>query len=391
VSARAIETRRDLLSGLERRREEIGLEIFARVRAIGLDEERPDPEYVEGLRLAVEAAIDHTIEAFGRESDRPLEVPHRVLAQARLAARHGVTLDTVLRRYLAGHAVLGDFLVEEAAHLRVSTGELRRILRAAAAETDRMLAAVSTAYVSELVSTPAASREQRRLEIVRRALDGELVDVGNLGYDVDRFHVGIVFGGSQMEEALASLVARRDAVHLHVAGDDGLLWAWIGRNEGLSPREIQAALAAVLPVGPRVGIGEPLFGRTGWRLTHEQARAALFVAERSSEQVVRYADVAVLASAIKDELLTTSLKAIYLDPLEETRGDVGVLRDTLRAYFAADRSASSTAAALGVTRNTVTNRIRAIEERIGHLRPSLAADLSLALRLDELKSTDRTI
>jgi DNA-binding PucR family transcriptional regulator len=145
-----------------------------------------------------------------------------------------------------------------------------------------------------------------------------------------------------------------------------------------------------MSVGPGVGVGEPLFGRTGWRLTHEQARAALFVAERSSEQIVRYADVAVLASALKDELLTTSLKAIYLDPLEETRGEAGVLRDTLRAYFVADRSASSTAAALGVSRNTVTNRIRSIEQRIGHLRPSRAADLSLALRLDELQSTRRT-
>ncbi len=55
-------------------------------------------------------------------------------------------------------------------------------------------------------------------------------------------------------------------------------------------------------------------------------------------------------------------------------------RETLRAYFEADRNVSSTAAALGVDRRTVRNRIGAIEELLGRpLRGSLA-DLEIALR-----------
>jgi PucR C-terminal helix-turn-helix domain len=390
VSARTAGSHRGLLSALALRREEIGQEILARVRAIQGGRGSLDPEYVESLRLAVEAAIDHTIKASGRVGDLPLEMPERVLAQARFAARRNVPLETVLRRYLAGHAVLGDFFVEEATRLRMGSVELRGILRAAAAETDRMLAAVSAAYVSELDSAPVASGDQRRLETVRRALDGELVDLTNLGYELERLHLGIVSRGSEAKPVVLGLAAQLDAACLVLAGDDGLFWAWFGRREGLSSEKIRAAFTAALPADRRVGIGEPVRGRFGWRLTHEQARAALLVAERSADPVVRYAEVAVLASAINDELLTASLQALYLDPLEEKRGDAEVLRETLRAYLAADRSASSTAAALGVTRNTVTNRIRAVEERIGHLRPSLTADLTLALRLDDLKSTDRT-
>ncbi len=53
-------------------------------------------------------------------------------------------------------------------------------------------------------------------------------------------------------------------------------------------------------------------------------------------------------------------------------------RETLRAYFAADRNISSTAAALGVDRRTVTNRIRAIEDLFGRPLKDFATDLETA-------------
>ena len=56
-------------------------------------------------------------------------------------------------------------------------------------------------------------------------------------------------------------------------------------------------------------------------------------------------------------------------------------RDTLRAYFAAERNVSSTAAALGVDRRTVRNRIRAIEDLVGRPLNLIAADLEIALRV----------
>ena len=58
-------------------------------------------------------------------------------------------------------------------------------------------------------------------------------------------------------------------------------------------------------------------------------------------------------------------------------------RETLRAYFASGRNISSTAAALGVDRRTVTNRIRAIEDLFGRPLGDFATELETALRLDD--------
>jgi PucR C-terminal helix-turn-helix domain/GGDEF-like domain len=380
--------RRDLIAGLESRRDEISQETFSRVRAIGGGDRVSDPIYVEGLRMAVEAAIDHTIEASVRHAHTPLEVPEKVLVQARLAARKGVPLETVLRRYIAGHTIVSDFLLAEAGRLRLTQTEIQHVLRSSAAETDRTIAAISSAYASHSDRFEGGSEDRRRAEWVRRLLDGELVDQEEFGYAFDNFHIALVGRMSDEGDAIASLGKQVDAIPLVSHGQDGLLWAWLARRARLDTDRIAGALTEIIGPGAEIGLGECAQGRSGWRLSHEQARAALSVADRTTSRVVRYAEVAMLASAVNDELLATSLRALYLDPLEDIRGDAETLRKTLRAYFAAGRSASSAASALGVTRNTVTNRIRLTEERVGHLRPSRAAHLELALSLYEPEPAD---
>jgi DNA-binding PucR family transcriptional regulator len=132
-----------------------------------------------------------------------------------------------------------------------------------------------------------------------------------------------------------------------------------------------------------VTVGEPGEGLAGWRFSHQQAKAALPIAERRGKPVLRYADVAVLASIARDDLLATSLRRLYLEPLEGTRDGGRVARETLRAYFDAERNVSSTAAALGVDRRTVRNRLRGIEELLDRPLTGSLADLEIALRLDD--------
>src|SRR5665213_761206 len=57
-------------------------------------------------------------------------------------------------------------------------------------------------------------------------------------------------------------------------------------------------------------VGEPGAGVDGWRLTHRQAQAALLVALRrpGGPRLTRYVDVALLASALRDDVLTSSLR-----------------------------------------------------------------------------------
>jgi DNA-binding PucR family transcriptional regulator len=144
--------------------------------------------------------------------------------------------------------------------------------------------------------------------------------------------------------------------------------------------EALQALSDVLTGPIVVTVGEPAEGLTGWRLSHRQAKATLPIAERRKQPILCYADVALLASILRDDLVATSLYKLYLEPLERARDGGKVARETLRAYFAAERNISSTAAALGVDRRTVRNRICAIEELLGRPLKGSVAELEIALR-----------
>jgi len=365
---------------LRGRRAEIEQATRTRIFAVSVLPRAGGPEYAEGLRSAVSAGIDYGLEGIERGEERAPPVPEVLLAQARLAARSGVSLDTVLRRYFAGHTLLEDFLVEEAER-ELDPAALKRLLRSQAAIVDRLLAAVSKAYTEEAERRPE-SAERRRAERIERLLDGERLDTTELGYDFDGWHLGIVASGPGAEETIAALAKSLHRRLLSVRSEEGAVWAWLGSKRKLDPGEVEGLAARELPAGLSLALGEPGEGISGWRLSHRQARAGLSVALRRGEGVVRYAGVALLASMLSDDLLVTSLRELYLEPLER-EGDGEVLRKTLRAYFVADRNVSSTAAIVNVDRRTVTNRIRAVEERIGLPFDDHTVDLQMALRLAE--------
>ena len=162
------------------------------------------------------------------------------------------------------------------------------------------------------------------------------------------------------------------------------VWAWFGDRRRLAVTDLQTVLLLKLPPGVTLAIGEPAQGLNGFRLTHRQAEAAHLVAQHRQQSLTRYADVALLAFALRDEALARSLVDIYLTPLDDPRKSYLVLRETVRAYLAAERNATSAAAALGVARHTVESRIRKAEELLGRLLPACVAEIEVALRLDEL-------
>jgi DNA-binding PucR family transcriptional regulator len=83
-------------------------------------------------------------------------------------------------------------------------------------------------------------------------------------------------------------------------------------------------------------------------------------------------------------MLGRALIDVYVAPLNESRGGPPELLQTLRAYVASEYNASSAAAALGVARRTVENRLRTIEQRLGRALHPCPAELVVALLLDEL-------
>ncbi len=371
------EARIELSRRLNSRRSEIEQSVLARAHALSDPARIGDPEYVAGLRAAVSAAIDHGLAGIESAERNQPPVPAALLVQARLAARHGVSLDTVLRRYFAGYALLGDFLIEETEN--VGPAVLKSLLRIQATLFDRLLAAVSEEHARERKTRPDTT-EEHRAELVQRLLAGERLDPAALAYDLELAHVGLIAKGPGAAEAIREVAGGLDRRLLAVAGGEEIVWAWLGGRHSVAFEELRGFASSILPPEASLAVGEPGQGMDGWRLTHRQAKAALPIALRSPEGVIRYADVALLASILQDDLLATSLRQLYLEPLGCERDGGRRSRETLRAYFAADRNVSSTAAALGVSRNTVTNRLRAAEVRLDRPLSTCEADLEVALR-----------
>jgi hypothetical protein len=354
------------------------------VRLAAISEpQRSAPGYSEGFRAAVSAALEYLLVAVERPQRSSLQPPTAVLRQAETAARTGATLETVLRRCFAGYTLFGDFLIEEAEDGGLlQSGAMKQVLRDQASSFDRLVAAVTLEYTREAGRCSESVRE-RRAKLVEQLLAGEPGNPAELAYDFDAQHLGLLAKGIGAGQAVCDIAKSLDRRLLAVERLEGVVWAWLGSRRDISPAELQRLLSSDWPSGITVAIGEPTEGLSGWRLTHQQALAALPIAASSPHASVYYGDVALLASAIQDDLLAASLRTRYLAPLVAGRDGGAALRETLRAYLAADRNISSAAAMLGVNRRTVANRIRAIEERLNCPLRVCAAEIEVALRLAE--------
>jgi hypothetical protein len=376
-----------LAERLSSRRAEIEHATLTRVYGISDPAEVEDPNYTTGLREAVAAALEYGLAAIeGPATWAP--VPVQLLFQARYAARSGVSLDTVLRRYFAGFSLLGDFIVQEAnAKIAIPAAELQRAMRGEAAVFDRLVVSVAEEYMRESESRHHRSAEENRAAQVRMLLDGEMVDAPELGYDLDAWHIGAIAIGPGARDAMRDVAKRLDRRPLVVCVGQGTVWGWLGGKRKLASNEVLRLAESRWPAAAILALGEPGLGIEGWHLTHRQARAALPIASRGSRRLVGYAEVALLASALGDEVLASSLRDAFLAPLESYRDRGATARETLDAYFVAGRNISSAAAALGVSRKTVSSRLHSIEDRLGRSLHRCGAELETALRLRTLTVT----
>jgi hypothetical protein len=375
-----------LRSRLLLRRREIEEAALARVKSVGASVEVADPAYVLGLGETLAVALDYALDLIEPEplAETAPPLPVVLLARARLAARHGVGLETLLRRYAAGYALLCDVLLDEAQRCRVDPETLRHLLRRQSKAFDAILASVAEEYAREGRFRPPGS-EPERLELIRRLLDAEPLDASRLNYPLGVHHMALVASGDSALEAFGRLGKHLDRRLLLVEADAQLAWGWLGGRRPFTGEELDHILTFPWPGGTDVACGEAGEGQAGWRLSHRQARAALAVARRGSQSMVRYSDVALVAATLHDDLLATSLRRAYLVPIESDPNRGARSKVTLRAYFAAAGNISSAAATLGVNRRTVAGRLAAVEKRLGRPLCDVAPELEVALRLDDLE------
>jgi hypothetical protein len=380
-----------LRARLEARRAELEEAILARVYGIGDPSAVPERQYVEGLRGAAAAALDYGLAAIESvNSFAPPPVPPTLVVQARLAARNGVSLDTVLRRYCGGNTIFANLLIEEAEQAELPRAELKPVFQALASSFDRLLAVVGEEHSRES-ALRSQTGGQRRVDLVRRLLAGEVLDPFQLNYAFDCWHLGIIVTGPSASDAVRCLAGGLDRTLLLVDRPEQTAWAWLGGRRPLARSEREQLLAtSSWPAQTSIAIGEPGQGLSGWRLTHRQATAALPIALRGGKRVARYAEAPLLAALLHDDLLASSLRQLYIDPLADGRDGGASAKCTLRAYFEAAGNVSSTAAALGVTRGTVNSRLATVEALIGQPIQAASAAIQAALQLDDFQgSTSR--
>jgi hypothetical protein len=378
----------ELFERLQLRGPEIEAAIATRIDALADPSEIADPDYVNGLRTSLAAAVGYGLTALKVGERRSPAVPPALSYQARAAARSGVGLEAVLQRYFAGYTQLVDYVIEEAELSGLlSKVALRDLLRGQGVVFERLIAEVSRDYLQE-ASGRLISTEQRRAERVRRLLAGELIDSTDLSYELDDWHIGAVAAGTGAADALQELASSLDRRPLLVNRDDGTIWGWLGCRREVDQEQAYERIAEEWSENMRLAVGEPAKGPAGWRLSHRQARMAFPLSRSRRTPVVRYGEVALAASVLQDDLLSSSLRQLYLDPLAEERDGGRCLRETLRAYFAAERNVSSTSAALGVGRQTVRKRLERVESALGRDIRGCGAELEAALQLHELADLD---
>jgi len=364
---------------LRARRHELEEATFERVTAIGDRQVASNPAYITGFRLALQAAFDYGLAALTDLGGEPASVPVELLVQARLAARSGVGLDAVLRRYAAGHSLFAESVIDEAAASNISLTELKETLEAVAKRYDRILEAVSEEHACE-TDVERESPEQRRCRLLRRLLAGEQLETSGLGYEFEAHHVALVALGSDAHGALASLRGVLDRQLLLARNEDKWAWAWLGGRRSFCAEEIARIEGLGWPEETAVACGAPGHGLAGWRMSHRQASSALSVAIQGGLRFASYNKVALLTAFLGDEDLVAYLRDSFIVPLAAGRGGGRILQDTLKAYFTAACSISSAAAMLGVARQTVTSRLRTAEDRLG--RPLSACRQELEAALD---------
>lgn len=369
---------------LLRHRAQIEREFLNRIKAVANTDDITDPEYLEGLRRAVSSGFDFAL-AGVESSERHLPpVPVALLAQARLAARNGVSIDLVILRCSTCSTIIRNQIAIAFESVGMpSAAKLSDVLRVQGVLFDRLTKALIEEHKRE--KDRLASDQQLRFSAAQGLLNGESLDGSTLGCDLDAFHIAAIAKGVGAASVVKALASTLDCCHFAVSNSDGAIWAWMSRHSKPSIANLEKVVSGRWPQKIYLAIGEIAYGREGWRLSHHQARAAFLLALRKPGCAIRYAEDPLLAAAVRDDLLTACLDDFFLAPLNLERDGGLVLRQTLRAYFAADRNGASAAAALRVTRQTITNRLKAIEQRVGRPISTCAAEFETALRLEELR------
>jgi hypothetical protein len=321
-----------------------------------------------------------------RGGEIPESCPEPDKEAARLAAEAGVSLADTLKGYRIGHVCTLETWLEAIGELNLSADEradcVAVISRFVTEYDDRIADLVAKEY-EHYRERLDANHSRTRLEYLRDLIQGRPESAAELGYRLDRHHIGVVGCGIGADKVIVNLARRLGQQELVVPAEEDLAIGWLGcPDNGVSTKRLIGDFNP--PAGVSLAFGNVRFGYDGLRRTHREASGAHLVALRQPQAVVFYDDVVLEALALRDENVARDFIGDVLRDLDDDDRTSRRLRETLIAYFHAEQNRASTAAALGVHAVTVSRHLEQIEERIGHRVNQRRAELEVALRLRSL-------
>jgi hypothetical protein len=338
-----------------------------------------------GSRKVVGPTLEYACRAIEGKGDQ--QPPPEVIANARKLAEMGFPASTLLRRYDASKSVFREHLRKVASSLKTRSADgFAGADRAIDCAFEKLLEVVEREHAQEerWLNTPHNARE---LRVIEQLLSGKLFyPPEDLGYDFSATHIGVVGSGPDADDEIRRLAQMLGGETLIVQASPDQFWAWIGLKLQSSAAGLDKALKRKLSPAVCIAIGGPAADLEEWCRTYREASAGFAVALHRPDALVRYADVGVLASIAGEPLLQQSLRTQFLDPLACERDGGRSLLETLRTYFAHDRHGVSTSAALGVNPQTITNRLRRVEECLGRSVTACGIGLEAAVLFADLTS-----
>jgi len=329
-------------------------------------------------------SLDRQLRAFAADK-LPPAAPADEAEVARAVARAG-ELGALLNTYRSAQAVLWEtwFGLVEDSELAVAD---RRALLSRGSDfffryADLLADHVAAIYQSELERS-SQSGENRRFLAIRSVLEGNSPDPSSsaLEFDLDQHHLGLLAWGEGADDAVRQLAASLERPYLLTGPTNEAWWAWISGVRPFDIDEEHAVERFLPPPETLVAVGQPAFGEQGFRATHRQAQRAQWASRLAEQSLVRYADVAAESLACENSEEAQLFVARELRGIEDDSAASQRIRDTLLAYFESEHNAASAAARLGVHQQTIANRLRAVEERLGRSVGARRLELELALRL----------
>ncbi|HEY2791531.1 MAG TPA: helix-turn-helix domain-containing protein [Micromonosporaceae bacterium] len=348
------------------------------------------PELAEGLRASCYGNIRAALAALGGDRQPPRSSPSEAMNEARATARADIPLEPLLHTYRIGHAVVLErfFVLVEELNLAPKHRQSATLIGSKYLFTyvDRVIGAVSEEHTAERQRILRSSI-QRRVQLVRDVLAGASIDSTELGYRLEQEHLAVVATGPAADASLRDLANRLERQLLTVAMTDDTVWAWLG-----SPR--RGAGDDLVPGRDadrtQYALGQPAWGITGFRDTHEQALAAHRVAAQLPQPVTRYDDIALEAALLCDVRSARRFVEHELGSLAAADPRNRVLRDTLGCYLQSGLNAAAAATLLNVSDRTIAYRIRSVEEVLGRSVLDRPTELAAAVRLHRVLHRDRS-